>query len=459
MNALSVSTATLRADFKGRIIGHGDPGYDIARTVFPGNIDRKPAVIIRAADASDVSRAIALARETGLLLAVRSGGHSPAGYGVVNDGIVLDLRDMKIIDIDSKNNTAWAQTGLTAAEYTVVTDKFGLATGFGDTGTVGIGGITLGGGIGYFVRKYGLTIDDVLAAEIVTADGEVVQTDEKNSPDLFWAIRGGGGNFGVVTKIKYRLHPVDKILGGMLMLPATVETIDSFMKLAQNAPEEFNAIVNIMTAPPMPFIPKEYIGKPVIMILLAHVGDIQSGENVMSQIRRIVTPIVDTVRTMRYLELYPSQSEEYHPVSIGRSMFIDYMDVNVAKLILEQIRISTASMAVAQLRVLGGAMARVDVNSTAFYHRKSKIMVNLAAVYQKSDERPVHELWITEFESSLRQSDTGAYVNFLAGVGEKEIRLAYPGATWEKLRDIKTKYDPTNVFRLNQNIPPRNSSI
>ena len=248
----SISIPRLRAAFNGRVIAPDDAAYDRARTVFLGDIDRRPAVIIRPADASDVSRVISLATETGLELAVRSGGHSAAGHSVSDGGIVLDLSDMRRVDIDPQQRTAWAQTGLTAGQYTTAAGAHGLATGFGDTGSVGIGGITLGGGVGYLVRKHGLTIDDLLAAELVTADGQLLRVDNRVHPELFWAIRGGGGNFGVATRFQFRLHPVQTIVGGILILPATPEVIAGFIAEAEAAPEELSTIANIMPAPPTP---------------------------------------------------------------------------------------------------------------------------------------------------------------------------------------------------------------
>src|ERR671915_610290 len=231
---------------RGQLIRPGDDGYDEARGVFYGGIDRRPALIVRAKDATDVSRVVALARESGLELAVRSGGHSVAGHGTTEGGIVLDLSEMKGLEIDVEGRTAWAETGLTTGEYTAAAGAHGLATGFGDTGSGGVGGITLGGGVGYLVRKHGLTIDDVLAAEVVTADGELLRVDAERHPDLFWAIRGGGGNFGVATRFHFRLHKVDTIVGGMLMLPATPEVIHSLVAEADGAPEELSTIANIM---------------------------------------------------------------------------------------------------------------------------------------------------------------------------------------------------------------------
>ena len=268
----TISIQQLQDDLNGRVIGPGDAEYDEARTIFYGGFERKPAVVVRVADASDVARVVSLARETGLELAVRSGGHSTAGHSVTEGGIVLDLSDMKGLEIDVEARTAWAETGLTAGEYTTAAAAHGLATGFGDTGSVGIGGLTLGGGVGFLVRKHGLTIDNLLAADVVTADGQLLRVDSDTHPDLFWAIRGGGGNFGVATRFQFRLQEVDTIVGGMLILPATPDVIAGFIAEAESAPEELSTIANVMTAPPMPFLPEEYHGRLVIFGLLAYAG-------------------------------------------------------------------------------------------------------------------------------------------------------------------------------------------
>ncbi len=448
-----LSITELRASFNNRVITLGDAEYDKARTVFYGGIDRYPAAIIRVANAAEASKVISLARENDLELAVRSGGHSNAGHSVTEGGIVLDLSNMRRLEINAKENTAWVEPGMTTGEYTIATGEHGLATGFGDTGSVGIGGITLGGGVGYLVRKYGLTIDSLLAAEVVTADRQTLNVDEKNHPDLFWAIRGGGGNFGVATRFKFQLHEVDKIYGGMLILPATPEVIASFIAEAESAPEELSTIANVMSAPPMPFLPPEAHGKLIIMGMLIYAGDAVNGERVLAPFRKLATPLADMIKPMSYPEIYPPEQEGYHPVAAGRTMFMDQVDRSVAETILDRIKSSKASMAVTQLRVLGGAMARVPADATAFAHRKSKIMANLAALYQQPDEKENHEAWVNEFAKTIQQNDKGAYVNFLADVDEAQVRAAYPETTWERLCQIKTKYDPTNLFHLNQNIP------
>ena len=452
-----LSIPKLREDLTGRVIAPNDAGYDEARTVFVGGIDRRPAVIARVANATDVSRVVSLARETGLELAVRSGGHSSVGHCVSEGGIVLDLTEMKALDIDVEGRTAWAETGLTAVEYSTAAAVHGLATGFGDTGSVGIGGITLGGGVGFLVRKYGLTIDDLLAAEIVTADGEVLQVDADTQPDLFWAIRGGGGNFGVATRFRFRLHEVGTIVGGMLFLPATPEIVASFIAEAEAAPEELSTIANVMPAPPMPFVPEEQHGKVVIFALMAYAGAPEEGERALAPFRALAEPIADMVRPIPYPEIYMPDEADYHPVAAGLTMFVDAVGPGTAGTILDHLETSNASMRVAQLRVLGGAMGRVPVEATAFAHRKSRIMVNLAALYEDPEEAATHQAWVNGFAGALRQGDRGAYVNFLGDEGEARVRDAYPGPTWDRLKEIKGRYDPTNLFRLNQNIPPASS--
>src|SRR5215217_8714719 len=245
----TVELPRLRATVDGRVITPGDPGYDRARTIFYGGFERRPAAIVRPADAAGVAQVVGLARDRGLELAVRSGGHSLAGHSASDGGIVLDLSALTALEVDLEGGAAWAQAGLTAGAYTAQVGAHGLATGFGDTGSVGIGGLTLGGGVGYLVRKHGLTIDNLVSAEVVTADGRLLRVDAEEHPDLFWAIRGGGGNFGVVTRFHYWLHEVDEIVGGMLILPATPEVIASFVAEAEAAPEELSTIANVMTAP------------------------------------------------------------------------------------------------------------------------------------------------------------------------------------------------------------------
>jgi FAD/FMN-containing dehydrogenase len=451
----NLSIPELRAGLTGEVIAPDDSTYDEARAVFFRGIDRRPAVIARVADATDVSRVVSLARDTGLEIAVRSGGHSRAGYGTSDGGIVLDLSHMRALDIDPEERTAWAETGLTAGEYTAATGARGLATGLGDTGSVGLGGITLSGGVGFLVRKNGLTIDDLIAAEVVTADGNLLQVDAETHPDLFWAIRGGGGNFGVATRFRLRLHELDEIVGGMLMLPATPVVVASFVAEAEAAPEELSTIANVMLAPPMPFVPAEHHGRPVVMGLMAYAGAVEDGERAIAPFRALASPIADMIRPMPYPELYEGPEGPTPVEAASRNMFVDEIDRNGAEAIVEELEASTAARAAVQLRVLGGAMARMPAEATAFAHRDRRIMVNLAALYERPDEAPVHEAWVAGLADRLRDGKAGAYVGFLGDEDAATVRReAYPGPTWDRLSAIKGRYDPTNLFRRNQNIPP-----
>jgi len=444
----------LRTDFGDAVIGPDDAAYDEARKVFYSGIDRRPAAFVRPADAPAVARAVTLARKSGLELAVRSGGHSVVGYGICDGGIVLDLSRLRGLDIDADDRTAWAGTGLTAGEYTAAVGAHGLATGFGDAPSVGIGGITLGGGIGFLHRKFGLTIDSLVAAEVVTADGSIVHTDADTHPDLFWAIRGGGGNFGVATRFRFRLHEVGAVYGGMLILPATADAIASFVSEALNAPDPLTCIAMVMPAPPMPFIPAEQHGRPIIFAQFVYAGPSDAGERALAPFRALATPIIDGLRTMQYHEVY-EQGEAPRPAAVAvRNVFTDRLDRAAAETILDHLERSDAPMRIAQIRVLGGAVARVPEDATAFAHRKTPLMVILAAAYNDMAQESTHEAWVSQFAARLPGVRPGAYVGFLGRDGAERMREAYPGATWDRLAAIKARYDPTNLFHRNGNIPP-----
>jgi FAD/FMN-containing dehydrogenase len=440
-------------ELNGEVIAPDDPSYDEARHVFFKGFDRRPAAIARVAGADDVSRVVSVARDRGLELAVRSGGHSRAGYGTSEGGIVIDLSGMKAVDIDADGKTAWVETGITASEYTNATSEHGLVTGLGDSGTVGIGGITLAGGIGFLVRKNGLTMDDLLAAEVVTADGEIVQASAESEPDLFWAIRGGEGNFGVATRFQLRLHEISEIVGGMLILPATPEVITGFIEAADAAPEELSTIANVMIAPPMPFVPEEAHGKPIVMSQMAYVGPPDQAEAAIAPLRALAEPLADMVRPMRYPELYEGPEPEAQLAS-GANFFGDSLEPGGAEAILEQLPQSTAMMKAVQLRVLGGALARVPADATAFPHRGHRLFVNVAAMYVDPGEKETHDAWVTGLAGRLSDGGSGGYAGFFGDEDEATVRAAYPGPTWNRLREIKRRYDPDNLFHLNHNIPP-----
>ena len=437
---------------RGRSIAPGDADYDTARAVFYAGTDKHPALIVRVADTADVVRVVTYAREHEIELAVRSGGHSAVGLCSSDGGIVLDLHDMRALDIDAPRRTAWVQPGLTSGEYTNAAADLGLANSFGDTASVGLGGLVTGGGVGYMVRKHGLTIDDLLSAEVVTADGNIVRTDEATEPDLFWAIRGGGGNFGVVTRLQLRMHEAPSVVGGLLILPATPEVIVSFMELADAAPLELTTIANVMPAPPMPFLPEAHHGKLVIFGMLVYVGPSEAGLRALAPFRALATPLADLMGPMSYRDVYPPEDPSYHPLGAGRNLFVDAVDRASAQTIVDVLTERAPQFGVAQLRVLGGAMAQVAPDATAFAHRRRRIMINAAGLYERLEDTDENERWVEQYASLLQRGERGRYVNFLSKEGPAGIRDAYPGPTWERLLAIKRRYDPTNFFHLNQNI-------
>ena len=446
-----------RVNLTGRLILPTDADYDDSRRLFRGEVDKHPGVIVRVADAADIALAISFARDNHLELAVRSGGHSPGGQSTTDGGIVIDVRDMKSIEIDPSSETCWAESGLTAAEVTGATWEHGLTIGYGDTGTVGIGGITLGGGIGFLVRKYGLTIDNLLAAEIVTADGSTLTVDAESHPDLFWALRGGGGNFGVATRFKYHLNPLPSFVGGLLILPATAEVIAGFMQAAEEAPDELSTIANVMNCPPMPFLPEEMVGKLVVLALVGFVGDEEAGNRAVAPFRALAEPLADFVKPMPYPDLFQPEEGEYRPKALDHCLFMDSVDEDMAQTVLDRLEASDAPLRAVQLRALGGAMARVPNDATAFAHREKRILAVAVNFWEGPDDYEKRVAWRAETVAALDQGVPGVYVGFLGNEGEERLHAAYPGATYDRLASVKARYDPENVFRLNQNIPPRAS--
>jgi FAD/FMN-containing dehydrogenase len=444
----------LRAGLKGRVITARDAEYDQARVVFRGDFDGHPLAIVRVADANDVAQVVRVARATALPLSVRSGGHSSAGHSTNDDGLVIDLRDMTAIEFDADATSAWVQTGASAAELTQAAWDHGVAIGFGDTGSVGTGGITLGGGIGYLVRHHGMTIDNLLAAEVVTADGELVHADEGSHPDLFWAIRGGGGNFGVATRFRYRLAPLPSFVGGMMVLPATAHTIAEFMTASAEADERLSTIANVMPCPPLPFAPADVVGQIVIFALLGFSGPPEDAERALAPIRAL-NPIADLVKPMPYPGMYQPEDPSYRPKTVDRTFFMDHVDRATAQTIIDRLEASDASLRAVQLRALGGAMARVPVDATAFAHRNAPILAVAVNFWDGPDDHPRRVEWTRDTVAALDQGVPGAYVGFVREEDDARVREIYPGATWERLRDVKTRYDPDNLFRRNHNVPPR----
>jgi hypothetical protein len=448
----------LRSRVSGTVVTPTDAGYDDARHIFYRHLGRLPGAVVRVADAADVATAVRVARSAGLEIAVRSGGHSGAAFSTLDDGVVIDVRGLGSIDIDVEGRTVWAGAGVTAGGLTHAVGAHGLAVGFGDTGSVGISGITLGGGVGYLSRLHGLTVDNLLAVELVTATGEVLHVDEDHHPDLFWALRGGGGNFGVVTRLQYRLHDVPEIVGGMLLLPATAETIARFMELAVAAPDELGAIANVMPAPPMPFIPQERHGELVIMALMAYAGGPAAAEAVLAPFRAIATPVADLLASMPYSGMFQPEDEGYHPVATSWTAYAPGVGLDEAQRVVDTLNSRMADpdvlMAVVQLRPLGGAVSRVASDATAYAHREAPVMVNTAAIVSGVDALDGQKVWLQELAETLSAGTPGAYLGFVVDPGQDRIREIYPDDTYRRLAEVKRSWDPDNVFHRNHTIDP-----
>lgn len=447
---VSPALAELRGRIRGRVVSPFDDDYDQQRAVFY-NLARHPAAVVLAADADDVARTVTIARDMGLALAVRSGGHSMVGHGSVDDGIVLDVSGLDEITIDVDGRTAWVGAGVSAGAFTERAAEHGLGVGFGDAGSVGITGITLGGGVGYLSRAYGLTIDSLLAADVVTADGELVRADADSHPDLFWALRGGSGNFGIVTGFEYRLHEVPMVLGGALLLPPTLEALRGWAEYAPYAPEELTTICFLMHIPPVEPFPPALHGQLVFLVGICYAGDVEAGQRAIDPLRKVAEPLGELIGPMPYAGMFTlaAMGEPAAPTML-RSGFMDALTDEAITTLLDHLKTHPAPMGMVQLRGLGGAVARVEAGATAFGHRDKPLMVAILNL-GGSDEDVV---WTETLWRGLRRSISGVYVNFLDQGEADRIAEAYPAGTYARLAAIKRRYDPTNFFRNNQNIRP-----
>ncbi len=445
----------LAAALRGTLIRPTDADYDATAGVWNTALQQRPAAIARVADAADVGTAIAFACRNDLEIAVRSGGHSIAGHSTGDGVLVIDTRELRGIHVDLDQGIVWAGAGLTAGEVTDALSEHGMAVPFGDTGSVGLGGITLGGGIGYLARKYGLTVDSLLAAEMVTADGEVRMVSATEHPDLFWAIRGGGGNFGIVTRFCYRLSPVgQEVLAGALFMPATRDVLRSLVPIASSAPDELTVIAELMAAPPLPFLTAEHIGKPTVILLFVYAGDPSEGHAAIAPFLEVATPYAQVVEPMPYAGIYEFSREAETPApSTSRSVFLDVLDDAAVDAIIDAFDASPEG-AMVQMRAFGGAVSRVPADATAFAHRSATAQVTIINVFVDPDGTEAATAWNRALFAALEPKSTGVYVNFLEDEGEARVRAAYPEATYRRLAAVKRRYDHYNLFRRNQNIRP-----
>ncbi len=454
--SIATDLTALEASLSGELLRPEAPAYDEARAVWNLLHDRRPAAIVRAASAADVQEAVAFARAAEMDIAVRSGGHSLAGYCTGDGVLVIDLRGLQGLHIDPQARTVFAGAGLTAGQVTAAAAEHELAVPFGDTSTVGIAGLTLGGGIGFLARKHGLAIDHVRSFEVVTADAELVTASATENADLYWALRGGGGNFGIVTRFEYEAVPVGETLSGALILPLSAEVVTGLMKLADQAPDELTTITFIMGAPPAPFIPEDLVGTPVVMITLVWAGDPAEGQKAHEPFRALATPIADLVMPMPYPGIYEFTEEGGVPApNMTRSIFADELDEAMIATIVERMTSpETPVAAITQLRVFGGEMARVPVDGTAFAHRAAKTMFSIFTIHVDPEKTDTDQAWTESYFAQVAPAATGAYVNFLEAEGGERVRQAYPVDTHRRLASIKSRWDPENVFNRNQNIKP-----
>ncbi|MCD6057522.1 MAG: linked oxidase domain protein [Thermomicrobiales bacterium] len=446
----------LRSRLRGLLITAESADYDEARRVLYFNVDRCPRAIVRAADARDVATVVNFARDHSLPLAVRSGGHSLAYLSVIDNAIVVDLSDMARVSIDPEARIARVQPGATSGDLAGPANDYGLALSTGDTHSVGMGGLTTGGGIGFMVRKYGLAIDNLLAAQVVTAAGDIVTASAEEHSDLFWAIRGGGGNAGIVTEFVFRLAPVGQILGGELMLPASREVLRGYLDYAASAPDDLTTIANLMYAPPAPHVPPDRVGELVLSILVCWTGDIPAGEQALAPLRALATPVADAVAPIPYPQIYRFTEHQAAPHAASiRMMFADELSDETLEAALSAMQRASSPFSLIQFRGLGGAMARVANDATAFAHRQRRYFVAVIGLWLDADEdATVHEAWTSALWRTIRHEGCGVYVNFLEVEGPDRVREAYPPATYARLAAIKRRYDPRNLFRFNQNVSP-----
>jgi FAD/FMN-containing dehydrogenase len=447
-----------RSSFRGALLRPGEEGYEEARRIWNGAIDRRPSIIARCAGADDVLEAVRFAREHDLLVAVRGGGHAVAGHAVCDGGMVIDLSLMKSVRVDPGARTARAAGGLLWGELDKATQRFGLATTGGVVSHTGIGGLTLGGGLGHLMRKYGLTVDNLLSVDLVTADGKRMRVDAEAEPELFWGLRGGGGNFGIATAFEYRVHPLGPlVLGGPVFWPLSdaPEVLRFVRDFAPDAPDELGITIMLRLAPPMPFLPASAYGKPALGLILVWAGDIAEGERAMAPLRRIGTPIADVVRPVPYVALQ-SLGDGGAPHGLHyywKSHRLSALSDDVIDALVQRVQCITSPLSQISGWAIGGAVTRADPAATAV-DRTGTLEVNIVAAWTPTDaDNARHVNWVREGWDSLRPNSVGMYPNFISDEGIAGVEAAY-GARLQRLTALKDRYDPTNFFRLNANIPP-----
>jgi len=438
-------------DLRGQLLRPGETGYDTARTIWNAMVDKRPAMIARCAGVADVIRSVNFARNHGLLLSVRGGGHNVAGNAVCDGGLMIDLSLMRAIRVDAPRRTARAEGGCTWRDLDRETAAFGLATTGGIIPATGIGGLTLGGGLGWLMRKHGLSCDNLLSADVVLANGELVAASPTENSDLFWGLRGGGGNFGIVTSFQYRLHPVDQVLGGMLVHPLerAHDVLRHLREFTKTAPDELVCMAVLLTGPD---------GAKILAVVTCYCGPVEQGERVLRPLRQFGPPAADQIATIPYVQLQGLLEAGFPPglQNYWKSSFLrDLADEAIAVAIEAFRHVPSPSSAIA-FEQLGGAMSRVGENDSAFGHRSAPFNFLVVSSWPDPADNSKHIGWTRSLAEAMQPfSAGGVYVNYLgheADEGRDRIRAAYGAAKYERLLALKKKYDPGNLFRINQNI-------
>jgi FAD/FMN-containing dehydrogenase len=459
IDGIATAVRELERGFGGRLIRPQDPDYDALRRVWNGSIDRFPALIARCSGVADVIAALRLARRTGLEIAVRGGGHSFSGLSVCEGGIVIDLGPMKGIRVDLSTRTVHAQAGVLLGELDRETQAFGLAVPAGVVTHTGLAGLTLGGGIGWLTRKYGLTIDQLLAADVVTAEGELVRAGNDENADLFWGLRGGGGNFGIVTEFEFRLNRLGPlVLAGPMFWPMdqSPSLLRFYRDWVADAPDELTTIVLHRLAPPLPAIPEELHGKPVVAIACCYAGPVREGERIVAPLRQFRRPLLDLCAPKPFVT-----HQAMLDATLPHGWWYYFRACDVAELSDDVIDIAAdhalrirSPLTTFPIFHLGGAAGRVPEDATAYGGRAARYTFNINATTATGEGFEEERDWARGLWSALEPYHAGAYVNFLMDEGQERIRRAYGTETYERLRGVKRRWDPENRFRLNQNVPP-----
>jgi FAD/FMN-containing dehydrogenase len=449
-----------RSCLRGTLMKPGDDGYDAARRVWNGRIDRKPALIVPCVGVADVIQAVKFARVNNLEISVRGSGHNVTGNAVCDGGITIDLSAMRGVRVDPQLRTVRAQAGVTWGEFDHETQAFGLATTGARISTTGIAGVTLGGGYGWLMRKYGLAIDNLRSVDVVTADGGFITVSDGENADLFWGIRGGGGNFGIVTSFEYQLHPVGPMItGGMAFYPAVEakELLYRYREFMATACDELTALFNFFsTLPPAPFVPSHLRGVPVVAIAVCHIGSIEDGRRELAPLREFAQPLIDRIRPMPYTtlqRLFDAAGVFGCQVHSQSGHLVELSDNAIETLVTHAAHI-TSPLSIVMISSLGGAVGRVGENDTAFSHRHVRYDYAIDSVWTDHRESRPHMQWTDDFGKAMRVFSSGTYVNELGDEGEERVRAAYNPTTYAQLVALKNKYDPGNLFHLNQNIKP-----